>query len=289
MNTKKNLLIRLLKLFPIKSVKEHFGIKTSKRDFVIDEVIEKYSEDNILKFACEKFDYSKQHIYIYSHNLKKLSDFGASIFPDLECYQFLNEPKIKSYFYFYETTYSVLILNDQIQRAEVNFKVPLKVVVDDKYIILYFTIVEKNISTYIENSNRVLNFGKSTDEKILSVKLYNEVSSLCSLNLLDLNKGIKYLWESNFIDAPYVKWKRSKSTSTETMDEEYTLKEQYPDIYNQIMNAPIKKTIFKFLIKSEISYNHFIVDPTEGKISFTTFAENIKDKEYVIGKILQHN
>ncbi len=82
---------------------------------------------------------------------------------------------------------------------------------------------------------------------------------------------------------------KNRSTTTETMDESYTLKSQYPEVFQTIINAPLNKTIFKYLNDDELLPEHFTIDPSVGLISLPTFPKQLNQHQNVVREILSNN
>jgi len=291
MNSDNNILYRLLKLFPVQTLRENFLVKTKTQNSIINEIVQKYQPEEIYNFSYNFFNYTRQHIYFFINDNKNLNLFESPLLSSVPLFKNNKTDSEITQFYFYNTTYSVIIVadGDNFSRENIDFKVPMKITITKNYLRLEFTIIEKNISAYINTSNRIINFSKTIDEKYILLKLKSESPKFKELNPYDLNRGIKYLWKNDIIDSPFVKWKKSRSTSTEAMDEEFTLKEQYPELFDEIIYAPLKRTIFNIRNGDKYSYNHFISEPSEGEISFTTFAKNKDAKENVIDQILTNN
>lgn len=291
MNSDNKILYRLLKLFPVHTLRENFLVKAKKQDLIIKEIVVKYQPEEIYNFSYKFFNYTRQHIHFFINDTKDLNLFKTALLSTVPLFNKNKTDNEITQFYFYDTTYSVIIVadRDNYSRTDIDFKVPMKITITQNYLRLDFTIIEKNINTYINTNSRIINLGKTIDEKYILLKLKSESTKFKDLNAYDLNKGIKHLWRNDFIDSPFVNWKKSKSTSTEAMDEEFTLKVEYPKLFNDIIEAPLKRTIFKIRNTDKNSYNHFISEPSEGKISFTTFAKNEDAKENVIRKILANN
>ncbi len=291
MNSDNNILYRLLKLYPVQTLKENFLVKTKTQNSIIQEIVLKYQPEEIYNFSYKFFNYTRQHIYFFNNDTKDLNLFETALLSTVPLFKNTKSDGEITQFYFYNTTYSVIIVadRDNFSRTDIDFKVPMKMTITKNYLRLDFTIIEKNINAYINTANRIINFGKTIDEKYILLKLKSESTKFKELNPYDLNKGIKHLWKNDLIDSPFVKWKKSRSISTEAMDEEFTLKEQYPELFDEIIYAPLKRTIFNIRNGDKNSYNHFISEPSEGKISLTTFAKNKDAKENVISQILTNN
>jgi len=181
------------------------------------------------------------------------------------------------------------VVLDPPEDITLNFYQPFFVTLKQKCLIIQATILEKNFSSYYPN-RRVVDVKKvNGEEEYVIPKILSFFAHRYSIEICDLNKGIKQLWAKDIIDSQYIKYKRNRSVSTETMDENYTLKQQYPDLYEAITSTPINKTIFKYLGKDQLLPDHFTADPSKGELSVSLFPIHIKQVPNVIDKVLSGN
>ena len=103
----------------------------------------------------------------------------------------------------------------------------------------------------------------------------------------DLNKGIKYLWDKDYIDGLVVKNRKSKSIRQDRMDENYMYKKSYPTDWKALMGMPIQKSKFKVIKKGGL--NHFESNPSIGFIGVTIHSDSANDVDNLITLILKHN
>jgi hypothetical protein len=148
--------------------------------------------------------------------------------------------------------------------------------------------MEKNLRSYFPDRN-ILTAKKSIDEQGMVNLILNDINPYGVLSPMDLNKGIKELWKQDTIDALEVQYLRDKSTTKETMHENYTFKRQYPEEYQKAIRAPLLKAIFKFLTKDKSYSSHFVIEPIFGKITFPTFPKDRECNQNVIKKIIEFN
>jgi hypothetical protein len=289
MTTEKDIAFRLLKLYPIKVIKDYFSLKSVKQDQLITNIVEKNNFDVLKKFGCENISYTKQHVYLFNHNIKNLSKLPDSLFTEREIYKCNKISTEVNYFYFLKTAYSVILLSKSIEPVKIPFVVPLRVSINKDILCIAFTKIEKNISSYLASESQIHNNGKDMDEENICEQIITKLNLLGKVEICDINKGIKKIWNSDFIDAISVKYKDSCSTNSVAMDEEFTYKEKYPNEFQQTMNDPLKKTVFKIIDPKIFTGTRFTVEPCEGRINFPTFAKQIDEKEYVIRKILENN
>ncbi|MCC6255356.1 MAG: hypothetical protein IT276_10610 [Ignavibacteriaceae bacterium] len=289
MNSEKELLSRLLKFYPVSVVREHIKSKNIKMDDIIDDFVSNNVPKNIYSFAKDNFDITKQHIYFFSHNLENINNLPKEIFSEKKCYSRNIKSDSITYFYFINIAYKVIVDGNPPHKEEILFEVPMQIVFEKNILRFDFTIIEKNISSYIRGNNRILSPQKSRDEFDIIELAKVIISQFCKIEVLDLHKGVKYLWAKKEIDATKIRYRKTKSISMESMDEEYSLREVYPELYEEMKNKPLESTIFKFTSSDVNLYKHFVVDPKDGKLAFRLYPNNILTKENVIRKILKNN
>ncbi|WP_077417835.1 hypothetical protein [Chryseobacterium sp. JV274] len=284
MNSEAQVLYRLLKLFPVKLVKEHFQINKSGEALYSD-VLSGNIASVIYDFAYSNLDRTKQHIYIFDIDNRDgnilLEGFPFQIVNNRDVNgskQLIISPLIN-----YNT-----VLGSPFEQVVINFHQPIKLEITDKHLIFFVTIVEKNIKNYVDEGRKVYNVEKTNDEFEV-MKAITDFWAAKRPRLCDLNKGLKKMWDDDIIDCKYAQWKKSKSTTTETMDENYTLKSQYLEVYEGIVTAPLKKTIFKYLPDDGNMPEHFTADPGIGQISIPLYPKSLNQNQNVVKKILSNN
>jgi len=144
------------------------------------------------------------------------------------------------------------------------------------------------MSSHFADNRAVVKVDKVNDESIVIETINQHFNGLMP-SVCDLNRGIKHLWDDDIVDSKYAKWKKNRSTTTETMDENYTLKNQYPVIYQDLINSPLRKMIFKYLPDDEQLPDHFTIDPGNGQISIPLYPNNENQNKNVVTEIISNN
>jgi len=288
MNSEKKLSHRLLKLFPVKVLKNYFNSEETSNG-LFREIIDTNTKSLIDDFAYSNLDFTKQHIYIFdiTHQRGTLNtNISLELFP----YEVLTNRIIEDNLHLVISPlvdFSTLLSNP-FEQVVVRFHQPIKIVITSNHLIFYATILEKNINTYFDDTRKVMNVEKHNDETFV-VKMITDYFQNLNPRVCDLNRGIKKLWEDDIVDSKYAQWKKSRSTTTETMDENYTLKSQYPEVYQGLITAPIKKTVFKYLLNDDEMPENFTADPGMGQISIPLFPKSLNQNQNVVKKILSNN
>jgi len=287
MNTPRQLLKRTLRLYPIKSVKETFNA-TGKADEVIEMVSGNYQAIRIKDFARDNFFTTKQHIYVKT--LQRTFNPGAfdrQTFP-YTVQDLTEEDNFTSVLILPKVKYSVILTNPYAE-DELHFYQPVLVRILGRLIIYHFIILEKNISHhYIDRL--VLKAEKDRDEKDFVATLDAFfIENYHGIGPTDLNAGTKHLWENDVIDCKDARWRSDKSIDRKTMDENFTVKEEYPEKFEELMGAPLEKSIFVYLREDEQFPEHFTIDARNGFLSIPIFPDNPQQIKNVIREILENN
>lgn len=287
MNTKNEVLARLLRLFPAKKIKSQWSVKGSKDDLVAD-IAKKKSDDEIHQFARDNSGLTKQLISVRSNETIPLAKLPPSI---LSFGNLISKEEMKGrveYFYLLDLVYNV-ILQAPLEKAELHFKWPVKVVFENKHFLIYVTIMEQNVKSYYPLERSAIVATRNLREEDIVFGVCDTLKLDSTKSALDLNKGIKALWDSNLFDAFNTRFKKANSTSSEAMDKGRLLKRDNPQDYAILIRKPLLKTGFVFLTKSDQFPDHFIANPTFGEISIPTYSDDINVSENVIREILKYN
>lgn len=287
MNSAPDLNKRLLKLYPVKVVKNYFNPEESVQSEMIPEIVNAQSAQAIKQFATDYHNYTKQHIYFFelSANFNRpnfnLNNFELS----LEGETIVNGGY--NFKFLPQAEYNV-VLGGPTEETVLSFYQPMTVRVHGRKLIVYITILEKNLESYFGN-RRVYEAKKANDDDYFVTLIVDYFKNFYGVTPLDLNRGIKKLWADDVIDSKYAKWKKSHSTTTENMDEEFTLKQKYPPLYEEITKAPINRTIFKNISGHSDINSHFSIDPSKGLLTISIYPEDLDQTNNVINKILAGN
>ncbi|HEY1037761.1 MAG TPA: hypothetical protein VGF30_00070 [Bacteroidia bacterium] len=282
MNGHKQIVSRAIDLFPVKFVRDHFK-------GTITEIIQKHTAAELNSFIYSNLGSTKQHVYLFTSDKtyaamapdKRNLPAGIEVMTEVALNNGMKwNCKI-------DVEYKV-ILNNPIAEVSVKFDQPVSISFEDKHVIVQFTILERNISKIVENRS-VIQSSRLVSEDIILNKIVEFLRTYCDLRINDVNKGIKKIWEEDLIDSVKVEYKKNKSTATESMDGSYTLKEQYPEVYKELLKGPIEKTVFKYIIDNENFPEHFTANPSYGELSFVLYPKNPNQVKNVIDKIISSN
>jgi hypothetical protein len=292
MNNSKDLLKRLLKIYPVQVIKEYFQKKGKSVD-VISDIVDTNKPKDILNFAALNLNYTKQHVYFYEINPKfnskkfKVDKFPFDVLRISENGGYVNMTCLTV------VDFDVIVLNPY-EETNIKFYQLINITITPKYIIFQATTLEKDLSSYFSKGaqiRKVVNNIRNNGEVVNIDKVVEFLSTDFGYGSSpsELQKSVKALWNNDIIDSKYVKQQKPKSTSTEAMHEEYLVKEIYPDIYKEIMKNPILKTLFKYKKKDKLLPDHFNVDPEKGVVAVSSFSENVSQVANLINEIIKNN
>ncbi|OPB95900.1 hypothetical protein BAS10_09705 [Elizabethkingia meningoseptica] len=282
-NTKKDLKERLLKSLSVKSSKQIFSLNDSSniQAKLIENIIDTHTDSQIITMFFEHFSLLKQHIYVYNFkgtfNRNWLDSHPA----------FISKSKNSKYNIFnllFLTTFSY-INGISGGYESLQFYQPVQVVQQGTLVIVKINILERDISSLVKS--KIYNKSRDYDETKILDELLKFDHSL-HFTKQDLNKGMKDLWHNDFIDALKVKFKKSKSTSTDIMDENNLYKKTYPTEYKELVKSPLNTSCFIYLQGNNL-VNNFVCDPTEGTFSFSTYPPIMNGVNDFIDLVLNKN
>jgi len=289
MNKTDDLSRRLLKLYPVDIVKQSFGKKGYQKELIRD-VVSSKSTNDILDFAHDSLDYTKQHIYIFSFD-KPFKEKGLDR-KKIPISLHSEESIIDGVKFncFSKVEYDVINIEEKSYTEEkLYFLQPISITANEKHLIVQFTKLEKDIGSFFTKSIKAFTKSQKNHETEIIPQLKDYFNAHCKLTVCDLNKGIKAIWDADIVDAKQPSWKDDYSTDTKTMDEDYTFKSKYPVQYKAMLRAPLYKTVFKYIKPDNAFVTRFTIDPLKGFISTSVQSKTNKQISNVITSILSNN
>lgn len=282
MNSEREILQRTLRAYPVRTVKESFELDIVGQAAILNQVSQR-GKNEILDFAFANFGFLHQHIYLFD-----LSADPNGHWEPLEnqLYSTSRDGDWGVYNFIFDVNY-VVVNGQNGNREELKFQYPVVAHVSADKLIIKINTLERSVSDYFED--RVFLISKSITEPNIVDSIKDSLPIGIAATELDINKGIKTLWEEKFIDAAYAQFRKSKSTSTEAMDEDNLLRDVYPEEYELIMRSPIRKNVFRILTRSDEFLSNFTVEPSLGKLSITKFANHVNSVDKLIKLILNKN
>ena len=284
MPTKQVLNARLLNLFPAQKIREEWKSSPKVKAVAVRELSGEKPEA-IISFAKQNHSYTKQHIYLYEHSLP-LAELPEDVRAVPTLYDRTAKRKAVSFFYLLELSF-YLTLGDPLETISLGFLWPILLNLYPSHADIRMTIMEKDVKSYLADPDRtVLNTKRSiTEQDVLELVLLQ----LPNVEPMDLNRGIKKLWETDKIDAMGAKWKMPRATKIQNMDEAFLLKKDDPREYRRIKNSPLLQTTFRWLDEKLSPVRKFTVNPTQGVVTFRNFPSKPGSVDDVINEILRNN
>ncbi|KIC01698.1 hypothetical protein OA88_12635 [Flavobacterium sp. JRM] len=283
MNSETNLLKRLLKSYPIKVLKDVFDIRGLNQKNVIDEILVSNNHEIIKTFIFNNFSFLRQHIYVYDINGTINNNWICD--QDLLYNQNIVNQNNRTINLFFKATYQVFSTETN-GLMDVFFYKPVQIRLNNNKLIISINIQERDIANLFPTRSFLIKKDMS-DHDILT-HIIEKMPLTANLVKTDINRGIKQLWEEDFVDAAFVQFKKASSTSTESMDENFTLKVKSPEEYQRLVNEPLQKNVLKIL-GSDVIISHFTTEPGIGKLSFTKFPETLDSIPDLVDLILSKN
>jgi hypothetical protein len=286
MNTNRDLLDRLLHLYPIRAVKEFFNLAGSSSS-VITEILDNRTSMQIKNFACSQSLQTRQNIYLYSLNKNFNRNHIGNDFPFPIIYEdvlgdFTNIVcLIKSEF--------EVFVDNPPRRESIHFFQPVRLTFNKRLLRIHFTKLKKNIQTYYDDHivPKLLRIKNNESETLK--KIIDYLGQEFNISSIDINVGIKHLWEIDDIDCRKLKWRDHHSLEMTVMDEDETFKEAYPERYEEVALAPIGASIFTYLLDDDYLCKIFGTNPSTGRLNISKFPKSSDQVNNVIAKILANN
>lgn len=279
---------RLLNLFPVKAIRANWEeAKGRTKSDVVDAVVAAIDPENVIDFARKNVGLTKQHVYLFAHQ-GRLANLPQSVFEGFDPKMIERAPQRIEYFYLLPLAFRY-VAGMPPESGEMIFLWPIKIIVRSKIVEVHVTTMEKDISSYLPEDEPLFDVKRTVENDDVLANFKSRLRGWSPLSPLDINKGVKTLWEQDAIDAPRACWKKAISTSTETMDAEFLVKKDAPAIYAEAIKAPLLKTVFKTL-DSDVDWPEFLViDPSNGELAVSRYGESREAVDHVIGEILRNN
>ena len=273
---------RLLDLFPAATIQQFPQVreKMTKADGIAA-VAQDAEVTDVREFAATMFGYLHQHVHVFHRDPANdrpnvPMPFGVAPFTSTTAEQ------EHHYFYLVPLIYE-LVLDAPLERHSVTFAWPVKVVVALDHIRIHFTIMAKKPQAYAADGRVVVSSAQEPTERDLLGEFHLGIG-----HPLDLNLGIKALWDADVFDAPAVRYKRSRATSLEVMDEAFTVKRDDPQRYAELADKPLYNTTFTFTGENAC-IKYFVADPTHGGLAFRRYSSSTDCVDDVVRRILAAN
>lgn len=182
MNTSQDLLKRLLKLYPVKVVKDNFDPDENSQAEMIPEIVANNHENAIKTFALDNHNFTKQHIYFFKLNRNfQRPGFTFNGFPQILQKEIIVDGGYNFQF-LPEISYDVILGNPVAQDTLVFYQ-PLTIRVVNNILQIQITIMEKNIEYYY-GARKVYEVTKQNTEEALIQDVLDHLGNLMAWKYL---------------------------------------------------------------------------------------------------------
>ena len=288
MNDRKSKILRLLDLYSVESLKQGFNLNGQKQAVLADAASR--SDSEIEKFVRANFPITRQHAFCYENSSGKLpSNPKAPLFAGrLLDVKTTHGETVHFYIAQEEVEYVVEDSSGGLSRKSIELLWPIQVHLTKHYFLVRCTILERDVSEYLNGGKPYGQGKRKVDETGVLVEVSKSVGDPNWIPL-DLNKGIKALWDDDVIDALSVRFKKARSTAQEEMDGELTVKANDTALYRQLIARPLHATVFLCMKNQDEMGRGFFCNPTTGVFRFNRYAKGIESTDHVLGKVLSSN
>ena len=277
---------RLLNLFSFKKIAERFEPEESTKAAAVHAVVDEFHESDIWDFTFDYHPTTKHHVKLYSFQRTDPGNLPGNPLGMDGLVRQSTRPDSRHWFYVLPCSHR-MILRDPFEEQVLTFPWPVSVTVMPKSMMVRTTILEKSLSSHIPG-REIVRTTRELSEGALYQALLNGLN-IPEVRPMDLNKGVKELWEAGQIDSGKAQWKKARATTTQVMDSNYLLRQNDPELYQSITDKPLLKMSFDWLDDEAMSIKHFAVDATFGELSFSTYSDLERGPQDVVRTILERN
>lgn len=279
---------RLLEIFPAQTLQAFPQVddKMTKAE-AIAAVVAAASPADLRDFMLANFGRLHQNIYLFERgqnagNPTPDVPFGVAPFAAD------TRGSEEHHFFLLPLSYDLILDGpDGLVRESLPFAWPAKLVVASEHVRVHLAMMAKSPQAHVGSERTVVKATPNPTEKDL-LSGFPASLGLVGCGSLDVNKGIKALWDDDEFDAPVFRYKRSRSTAKEVMDESYLVKRDDPTRYAELIVEPLYQTTFQFMGDAPC-IEYFVIDPTNGSVAFRRFSDTEGCVDGVLGKILAAN
>lgn len=270
-------LFRLLQLFPATSLKTVWeSEKVHTKEAMCRAAAKERDIEKIVTFIQKNFSQCRMHVYAVTLPDPPTDPLGA--ITDVEV---VDEAKDGAKLLIAKASF-VVILQDSLKRETVNLLWPMRYAIVEKHPVLSLVVLERKPGAIFEEGVSVVS--RSLDEKIITKQLRG-----LGVGATDLHKGMKALWDADYMDAFRVKFQSPDSTVDETMNEEMGIKATKPERYEELKSAKMFMSYFRLLDDSVKTIGDFTIDPSRGYIRFPRYTEAAGNADEVVRALLAKN
>lgn len=268
---------RLLELFPISALKGEWDSRGTKEE-LCRAIATTADRARIAGFLMKNFGRCKQHAYIFQPRTEDHPDPEVAL-PDVHPLGSLGDSDL---FYLGLASFTVLLRDPDFRQETVGLLWPMRIQYKESSMVVSFIVLERDVRALFDGE--VLNVRRHVEEKTVA----DSITSL-GFQTLDLNKGVKSLWASDYMDAFRSKFKKARSTTTEAMDKDRGIKATDNELYELMQGRPMFETMFRVSASSDSAVEVFQINPTDGVVRMTRYTNREGDSDEVLERLLKAN
>jgi hypothetical protein len=250
--------------------------------------VSKVDITNITSFVEKSAGLTKQHISLFEHDLKNLSELPKSVLKSFSPERHSKHSDVCDYFYLLPLEFRY-VAGSPPEEGTIEFPWPVRFVFRKKAVEAHLTTMEKDLEAYLGDTKPVFSVWRDIDDKDILKDLRETLSKKTTLLPLDINKGVKEIWRRGDIDAPRAAWKSAVATKVNAMDGDYMVKKDDPAEYAQAIRSPLLKTVFKVLNPKLDWPEILMIDASNGEVSIPRYSKSVKAVTNVLSEILRNN
>ena len=279
----------LLEMYPVSALREAWATKKAMRkEELIAEVIARVPQNAIFEFCRIHHPLTKQRILLFENLRADLSAFPDPLVDFKTRHHFRRTSSEIEEFYILTVAYEAIV-GPPYAESTFEFPWPVSMIVDSKFVIVKFTIIEKNLSPYLPPGKSALNVHKVFTEETVCSRFIQRLDDPAALARCDIHRGVKALWEAGDIDSEQLRWKSAKSTDTKTMDTKFLMKRDDPTAFQRAIDAPLLKSVFQSIMPDKKYPPVFAVVPADGEVIINRYSNDFAEADNVVRAILAAN
>ncbi len=273
-------------MYPVDLLKETYDAKGVWGD-VVEAILKKTNVNDIKEDALRLMGHCRQHVFVFGHDLKAGNLPKKVLTQNIECENLSVDKTDKTEIeYLLTNKYHFFEVKGESAIAHKSFNWwPVKIVVQPGYLQLRVTIAERHNKTeppfYFKE--------RDLDEKIIVGSVHAALGAKAGLFPVDLNRGLKKVWESNVIDSKFVTRKGDKSVDTSAMNTGFTFKKDLPGRYKELVADPLRKSVFEATSDKDGLPPSFAIDAEEGFVAFRGFPRREDAINKIMDLLIQNN
>ena len=280
---------RLLELFPGNTLDSLFpAISQPNKKARIDAIAESdsVSVDDLCQFVHTFFGRLRQHVHILEHDPRVPSTLERrpEPFGDVMGVFSTDEGQEHHRTYVLPRLYS-FFLTEPFEHGAERFPWPIRLVITPAHIRIHFAKMSQNLGARLDR--KPYGVSKSPHDRYELIQRARFLLGI-PLTAVDLNEGIKAVWRDGIVDAMKAEYKRPRAKSKEVMDEAYTIKQDDPLLFAQLIESLLYNCTFKFM-NGHPHLEHFSTDPTRGSFTFHRHTPSNEAVHELIRHVLEQN